>query len=130
MLGVFGHRIPGNKCHEHVLMTDYSNRRLSTRRRPKVRIRVVCRKGALDLGPNVAESLLDVSEEGARLLLNQPLLVNQEVTVGLEGPNHRRPVLRVGIIVWSVPAADGGYCVGVTFEKRLPYRDLLYLVQV
>lgn len=111
-------------------MTDYSNRRLSPRRRPKVRVRVVCRKGGLDLGPNVAELLLDVSEEGARLLLNQPLLVNQEVTIGLEGPNHRRPVRRVGVVVWSVPAAEGGHCVGVTFEKRLPYRDLLYLVQI
>jgi hypothetical protein len=39
-------------------------------------------------------------------------------------------VRRVGIVVWSVPAADGGHCVGVTFEKRLPYRDLLYLVQI
>jgi hypothetical protein len=109
-------------------MTETRNRRLSPRRLPKVRVRVVCRKGCFDLGQNVAVSLLDVSEEGARLVLKELLPVKQEVTVGLQGPNHRTPVSRVGTIVWSVPTAESGYCVGISFQKRLPYCDLLNLV--
>jgi PilZ domain len=110
-------------------MTDINNRRISVRRLPKVSVRVLCRKGGFDMGPDVAISLLDVSEEGAQLVLKQLLLANQEVTVGLQGQNHRVPVSHVGTVVWSVPV-EGGCCVGIRFEKRLPYRDLLALVTI
>jgi hypothetical protein len=106
------------------------NRRLSQRRQPKVRVKLACRKGGLDLGLNIATALLDVSESGARLLLKEGLAAGNEVSVSLEGPNHRRPVLRLGHVVWCVPAADGAYCVGVNFQKSLPYKDLYYLTSI
>ncbi len=47
------------------------NRRLAQRRPAKHRVKIVCRRGALDLGPNLAVSLLDVSETGARLIVKE-----------------------------------------------------------
>jgi len=48
----------------------YENRRLSPRRPAKVHVKAACRIGALDLGPNLALSALDVSETEAGLTIN------------------------------------------------------------
>src|SRR5260370_9951102 len=106
------------------------NRRLSLRRRPKVRINVTCRKGSMDLGANLAVALLDVSESGASLLVKEAMPVNQEASVSLESPNHTRPLLRVGTVMWSLPTAGGGHCAGINFQKYLPYKDLHFLAGV
>src|SRR5256885_2178544 len=53
--------------------TVRKNRRANPRRAPKGSTRVTCRRGSLGLGPNLALSLLDVSETGARLLVKEPL---------------------------------------------------------
>jgi hypothetical protein len=50
-----------------------SNRRASRRLRPRGKVKVTCRKGTLDLGPNVAVGLLDVSETGCRVMLREAL---------------------------------------------------------
>ncbi len=47
-------------------------------------LRVTCRKGALDLGPNLAVELLKMSETGIRVVVRDALAVGQEVPVGLE----------------------------------------------
>jgi len=31
------------------------------------------------------------------------------------------------VVAWSVPAADGTYCLGARFQKRLTYGDFLQL---
>ena len=103
------------------------NRRLSRRRPPKGRVKITCRRGALDLGPNLALSLLDVSVTGARLIVKQTLEPGREVSIGLEGQSSIRPIPRVAVVTWCVPAADGTFCAGVHFQKRLSYRDFLEL---
>jgi hypothetical protein len=106
------------------------NRRLAHRRRPKIRIKVTCRKGGLDLGANLAVALLDVSESGARILVKEAMPINQEASVSLESPSHTRPVFRLGNVIWSVPAAEGGHCVGINFHKYLTYKDLLFFANL
>ena len=103
------------------------NRRLSRRRPAKSRVKVVCRRGALDLGPDLAVALLDLAETGARLVVKDALLPGREVSLSLAGQSTLRPIPRVGNVAWCVPAADGTFCVGVSFQKRLPYRDFLEL---
>jgi PilZ domain len=112
------------------LSSDVKNRRHSLRRQPKVRVKMICRKGSHDFGANIAVALLDVSESGARLVVREELPAQQEVSISLEGPNHRRPVVRQGKVVWSVPAAESGHCVGVNFEKYLDYKDLFFLTNI
>ena len=40
------------------------NRRAFVRRATQGKVKVICRKGAMDLGQNVAKIVLDVSESG------------------------------------------------------------------
>lgn len=102
-------------------------RRKSPRRRPRPSTKVTCRKGSLGLGPNYAAALLDVSDSGTRLLLKTEMQPGQEVQVSYIGPTCVREVVRNGFIIWSLPTADGSYCVGIEFEKRLEYATLLDL---
>jgi hypothetical protein len=97
------------------------------RRPPRGRVKVVCQRGALELGANLALAVLDVSETGVRLQLKEGLRPGQEVSITLEGPCSPRPVRRVGRVVWSVPSADGTHCAGVSLDKRLEYREFLDL---
>jgi len=100
------------------------NRRANPRRAPKGSTRVTCRRGALGLGPNVALALLDVSEAGARLLVKASLTRGQEIELGLLAPGCMRESTLPGRVIWSIQTADGAYCIGVQFQKRLSYPAL------
>jgi hypothetical protein len=104
------------------------NRRLNQRRTAKKAVRVTCRKGALDLGPSCALRVLDLSESGVRMLVSQPLEPGEAVTVSLEGHGHNRPLRLTAKVIWCVPSSDGTHCVGIYFDKRLPYADLTRMV--
>src|SRR4051812_17873007 len=103
------------------------NRRASPRRRPKSGAKVTCQKGSLGLGPNLALSVLDVSENGIRLVLKSPLPKGQDIEINLSVPGYPRPVKLPAVIVWSVPEPDGTWRVGARFQKPLNYRDLLQI---
>jgi hypothetical protein len=90
-------------------------------------VRVTCRRGVLDMGPNLAVSLLALSQAGACLAVGEALAPGREVSVGLTGPGYRRPMVCVGRVVWSAPAADRTHHAGVVFHDRLPYRELVEL---
>ena len=107
--------------------TRKNNGRGSLRRTPRGKIKIYCRRGALDLGPNLALSLLDISETGIRLILRESLKLGQDVSITLEGVGGTGPVKRLGKIVWSVPSTDGTFCTGVSLDKRLEYRQFLEL---
>jgi PilZ domain len=103
------------------------NRRRCRRRAPRSRVRVTCRRGGLDLGPNLALSVQDLSEAGVRLVVKEPLEPGREVSIGLEGQSHSRPILRGGVVIWCLDRPDGAYWIGVRFEKELPYTLVLEL---
>ena len=96
-------------------------------RPPKGKVGVTCRRGVLDMGRDLAVSLLGLSEAGVRLVVKEPLEPGREVSVGLAGPAHCRPVTRLGKVAWSAPSADGTHHAEVAFRERLPYRDVLEL---
>ena len=95
------------------------NRRRAPRRKPKKSSRVFCYSGRYGLGPNVAVTLLDVSETGVRLVLKVPLAVGDEVEIGLDGIGERRPSKAAAQVVWCIPLADGNHCIGARFDKPL-----------
>jgi hypothetical protein len=99
-------------------------RRTSPRRKPKGGTRVICRKGVLGLGPNVALSLLDLSEWGVCLLVGESLTKGQEVEVVLSAPRCPRDVCRLGDIVWSFADRDGTSRIGIRLRKRIEYTQL------
>jgi hypothetical protein len=106
-----------------------ANRRASRRLPSRSLVKITCRKGSTDLGPNLAVALLDASETGVRLVLSQALDVGQEVSLTLDGPTGGRPAKCQGTVVWSVPAADGSILAGVRLHKPLRYHDLTHLTR-
>ncbi len=67
------------------------NRRLNRAGRRSGPRKCLAARGAWAWGPNVVVAVLDLSEEGARLLLEVPRLPRQEVEVEPHGQNQSRP---------------------------------------
>jgi hypothetical protein len=107
-----------------------TNHRRTRRHRPRRSVRVICFRGPLGLGANLALGLRDLSEAGVCLLLAEALPAGQEVEVHLESVQHNRPVKVPGRVVWVKPADDGRFLAGVQFEKQLPHKDLQALAQL
>jgi hypothetical protein len=85
-------------------------------------------RNALGLGPNIAVSILDLSETGVRLLLKEEMKPNHEFEVVLETAGNRSVKL-VASVIWCVASADGRFCVGAHFTKSISYADMLALSQ-
>jgi PilZ domain len=101
-----------------------NNRRIHVRLPPKGSTKVTCRRGCMDLGPNLALRMLDISEGGVCVLVREVLTVRQEVAVTLEGTNHRRALRMLGRVSWCQPQDDNQHLVGIHFEKRLAYQEV------
>ena len=102
-------------------MQPSCNRRVGRRRKAKQSTKVICLKGCLGLGRNIALSVLDVSEAGACLIVKELLTPGQDVDLTFESEAVPRPVTRIGRVVWCLARQDGDYCIGVRFENFLPY---------
>jgi hypothetical protein len=99
------------------------NRRQSQRRKPRNSVRLECRKGTTGLGVNIAVSVLDVSDTGARLVVSQPLTLQSEVETVISGYGMKASIKRLAHVRWQLKLESGQFCTGVEFQKRLPYRD-------
>jgi hypothetical protein len=102
------------------------NKRLTRRRAPKHSTRAVCYTNALGLGKSIAQSVLDVSETGARLVLKAELKVGKQVLLELEGVS-RRTVKVLAQLVWILPTSEKTFCAGFKFEKSIDWGALLML---
>jgi hypothetical protein len=100
------------------------NRRTARRRAAKRSVRVNCVANAIGLGPNIALSLLDVSQSGARVTLKEPVAPGQEVEITLCGIGHRKPVRMLADVIWCVPTEQGTYLAGFKLQRYLTYQDL------
>jgi hypothetical protein len=76
----------------------------------------------MGLGKNIALSTLDVSEVGGRFIVKEELKPGQDVEITLESVTVPVPIKRMGTVVWCLASKDG-YCIGVRFDKFLPYPD-------
>ena len=108
---------------EKSIPTKQSNRRKSQRRKPRSSVKIECRKGSYGLGANIALSTLDLSDTGVCLTVSQPQNLMAEMEVIIVGYGMRKPIKRAAVLRWQVPMADGHFCIGAEFQKRLEYRD-------
>ncbi len=107
----------------------FEDLRVFNRRSAKGNVQVECYMNALGLGPNVALSLFDVSEAGARVTVKAPLVPRQEIEVNLSGIGHRRPVKNRADVIWCNPSAEGTFQAGLKFHRYLVHQDLLELAR-
>jgi hypothetical protein len=112
-------------------MNTPANRRTSRRTPARSGLTTVCRLGALDLGPNVALSVLDLSDTGARLAVREPFKVGQTVFLTLTASSNGFTVKRPAKVMWSSPAgANGPAEAGLLFEKPVSYKDLFHVARI
>jgi hypothetical protein len=98
--------------------------RLARRCPPAPTLQVSCIKGMMGLGTNLATAILDLSEDGAALLLKHPLQKGDEVQLEFSRAVPNWSCCVVAEAVWCVPIVDGGFCAGFSFNRRLAYRDI------
>ena len=106
---------------------SHDNRRSSQRRLPRGNVVVEVRRGSLGLGKNVAAMFLDLSEGGARVVVKEDFKKDEQVEVLLLGFGMRKPMKAIGKVCWSMKLDNGMFCIGVSFDKRLPYREVCAL---
>jgi hypothetical protein len=92
-----------------------TDRRRAPRRRPKPTTAVTCRDDAFLVGPNLAVAVLDISAHGIRLIVRAALEKGQSIDLDLDGIGYCRPIQLSAKVVWSVPTADGNWCIGAKF---------------
>jgi NAD(P)H-nitrite reductase large subunit len=95
------------------------DRRGSRRLSPKRGIRATCRKGTLDLGPNLVVSVVNISESGIGLVLSELLDPGQDVSLTLDVTTGGKVVKRIGRVIWCEAAEEGTYRLGIRLEKAL-----------
>lgn len=105
------------------------NLRRSRRHAPKGSTKVCCYGNALGLGVNIAVSLLDLSETGIRLVMKAGVVAGQAVAVNIQGPSGT-VFKQVGTVIWVLPTSDDRLCVGIGFEKAIPYASLHTLSRI
>ncbi len=115
---------------QQITTASLANRRRARRCAVSGLARIECRKGSGGLGRNLAVTTLDLSETGARLVVQAPLAPGEGVEVLLSSPGVAKPFRRLGKVVWSVLLDDGTRAIGVGFDKALSYADLRRLARL
>jgi hypothetical protein len=92
-----------------------SDRRRARRQHPKPSTEVACRSATRIVGASLVVSVLDISADGIRLTVNEPLEKGQKIEVDLEGIGYCRPLKLSAEVVWSLETADGKWCIGAKF---------------
>jgi hypothetical protein len=105
------------------MKSETKNRRSGIRWMARGGVEVTCQQGNTGLGPNLAVSILDISETGIRMMVNRSLEKNEEIEINLLGPGNPRPMKILSNVAWSVAAAEGNHCIGARFQKRIQYSD-------
>ena len=105
--------------------TDRPGRRRPAR--PGSRIEV--RRGAAGLGPDLADTLVDVCEDGIGVRLTAQLFAGEDVEVGLRRPDSGKVLVVRGRIRWCRPTSGGHYQAGVKFVRPLTAAEVSELAR-
>jgi hypothetical protein len=102
-----------------------SNERRTNKRLPaRSTVMIEIRKGVMGLGPNLALNLLDLSVDGAGVLMEGKLQVNDDVEILLSGHGIRSKVKRLAKVRWVTKLEPVHFVMGFKFEKPIPTSDL------
>jgi PAS domain S-box-containing protein len=105
-----------------------AERRQARRYAPGVGTRVACHRGGFAAGPNLAESLLDVSTDGVRVVTRDELWAGEKVELVLAGAAAGGPVKRPVKVVWSRTSRDGHFLAGLQLLRALSPAELEQLL--
>lgn len=90
------------------------------RRRPaRPGARIEARRGAPGVGPDLADALVDVCEDGIGVRLTAQVLSGEELELGLRRPRGGRAVVVRGTVRWCRPTSGGHYQAGIKFARPL-----------
>jgi hypothetical protein len=93
--------------------------RFGVRHPPRAGAKATCRPGGSSTGPDLALSLVNLSDAGARLVLAAPLTVGHSVELEFLAPGWTQPVRRSGVVVWGRRLEDETFQAGISFSKSL-----------
>jgi hypothetical protein len=96
----------------------------SAPRRPTRHIDLICRKGATGLGPNLAVTLLDVTEDRLKVRLKAAVPVGEDVEVELTPPGSGKSLKLRGTAVTCRASGGGTFVSKVLLRHRLTFREL------
>ena len=98
------------------------------KRRPaKHSIAVICRKGTLGLGPNLAIKLRDISVDGAQLFVKSSLNLGDDVELTFSAQGFPDPLVCEATVMWCSSIEGNGYRIGVKFADSLDYEDVYHM---
>jgi hypothetical protein len=100
-------------------------RRFQRQRPAKSTVRITCQRGELFMGPNLAESLVDASEEGLGFLAREALRAGERVCLSLESVGPALLVQRLGRVAWCARVEGGRFRAGVELDTPLDYAELM-----
>jgi hypothetical protein len=91
----------------------------------KARAKVELRVGAMgSLSTNIADTLLNVSEDGAEVLATTAVELGRRVELQFWGPEQIRPMVVLARVRRCDPEEDNLFSLGLKFEERLSIEDL------
>ncbi len=105
---------------------DKDKRRL-IRRRVRNATDVSCRRGTMGLGPNLALRMLDISEEGVKLLVKQQLKLGEELEVCFTPQGCSKEIVCNLVTVRCGPE-NGSFMVAGKFAPPLSYDDIYHIL--
>jgi hypothetical protein len=96
------------------------------RKKAKRGTALTCRRGNLGLGKDLAISVQDISEDGARLLVKEEISPGTEVEITMTGVGANKRVTTLATVAWC-KVESKSFSIGVRFRDRLPYVDFFHL---
>ncbi|HKB00787.1 MAG TPA: PilZ domain-containing protein [Gemmataceae bacterium] len=97
---------------------------------PRPGVTINFRAGTLGLGPDLAVSVIDLSEDGLCLRSKAAVSPGAEAEVSVARAGWGRPLKLLCEVRWCEEDEQGKFLVGVRYRKRMLHRDLSELVRM
>jgi c-di-GMP-binding flagellar brake protein YcgR len=104
-------------------------RRQNRRYPAQASVAIEVRKGTMGLGPNLALHLLDLSVDGAGVLMKNELQEKDEVEIILSGHGVGPNIKRIARVHWVTKLESDHFVIGFSFEKQIPFIDVRKFVR-
>ena len=96
-----------------------------TRRKPTKRgVSVACRRGLSGLGRDILANVLDISETGICLEVNEEMIRGEMAEIELTGVGRSKPMKIPCEVRWVIDEDGEIFSVGLQFRKKIPYAEL------
>lgn len=106
--------------------TAVQDRRIVRRRPLKKGVTLTVRRGAMGLGPNLALSTVELSDDGIQVRVKVEFKKGDEIEIGLTAVGKSKPMLLMADVRWcrAVDENREEFLLGAKLRKRLLYADV------